>query len=327
MSINTTLWLYFFAVVPALAQTPQLAFPVDCTLGTDCWTVNYVDTDPAVGQYSDFTCGRKTYDDHKGTDFGLRSRYDMERGVDVLAALDGKVLRLRDGEDDTIKTESEYQAIRAENKDCGNGVIIDHGQGLQTFYCHLKQGSIKVAVGDEVAQGQPIAQVGQSGFSEFPHLHFSVIWEGGHVDPYTSHTMADGCGLFKANLWANDLAYEPLSVFDGGFTTTRPDFVVIQRGMPVVSNLPPDGENFVYWAAFYHAREGDQVEMRITMPDGRIFSRREFTITENRKRPSYYYTGRALRGRTLPAGTYEGSITLTREGLPPHTVEHHVVVD
>ena len=123
----------------------------------------------------------------------------MNKGVDVLAARDGKVLRIRDGEDDKPKTAAHYQSIRNQNKDCGNGVIIDHSNGLQTFYWHLKQDSISVSIGDIVKKGDTIAQIGQSGFSEFPHLHFTVIWEGGQIDPFTAQLKDDGCGKFKDN--------------------------------------------------------------------------------------------------------------------------------
>jgi len=54
----------------------------------------------------------------------------------------------------------------------GNYVSISHGYGYYTLYAHLKEGSIKLREGDVVKQGDKLGQVGNSGRSPFPHLHF-----------------------------------------------------------------------------------------------------------------------------------------------------------
>lgn len=56
----------------------------------------------------------------------------------------------------------------------GNSVVIDHGKGEFSIYAHLKPGSLRVRVGDRVVQGQPIGEVGSTGNSTEPHLHFQV---------------------------------------------------------------------------------------------------------------------------------------------------------
>jgi len=58
---------------------------------------------------------------------------------------------------------------------CGNQVVIQHGPEEFSFYAHLKQHSLKVKVGDKVKAGQPIAQVGSTGHSTEPHLHFQLM--------------------------------------------------------------------------------------------------------------------------------------------------------
>jgi len=55
----------------------------------------------------------------------------------------------------------------------GNHVLVQHGDEY-TLYAHLQPGSIKLEVGDAVAQGQAIGAVGSSGSSTEPHLHFHV---------------------------------------------------------------------------------------------------------------------------------------------------------
>lgn len=65
----------------------------------------------------------------------------------------------------------------------GNRVVIQHGD-LYILMGHLQQGSIFVAVGDEVKAGQPLAKVGNSGWTQWPHLHIQAmkatpdLWDG-----------------------------------------------------------------------------------------------------------------------------------------------------
>lgn len=65
----------------------------------------------------------------------------------------------------------------------GNYVKIDHGNGLQTLYAHLQDGSTTVSVGDTVSQGQTIGTMGQTGSATGVHLHFEVYVNGLQVDP------------------------------------------------------------------------------------------------------------------------------------------------
>ena len=63
----------------------------------------------------------------------------------------------------------------------GNSVYVDHGRGFITAYFHLD--TIVVAVGDEVAVGDPLGTVGSTGRVTGPHLHFVVLLNGAMVDP------------------------------------------------------------------------------------------------------------------------------------------------
>lgn len=65
----------------------------------------------------------------------------------------------------------------------GNTVIIDHGDNVWTLYGHIRNGGIKVEKGDKVKRGQKIAEVGSTGNSTGPHLHFEVRINGSPVDP------------------------------------------------------------------------------------------------------------------------------------------------
>jgi len=63
----------------------------------------------------------------------------------------------------------------------GNNTLIDHGNGLSTFYAH--QSSFGVSPGQHVRQGQVIGYVGTTGYSSGPHLHFEVHINGVPYNP------------------------------------------------------------------------------------------------------------------------------------------------
>lgn len=65
---------------------------------------------------------------------------------------------------------------------CGNLIVINHGNGLQTYYMHCN--TMYVRAGQTVTKGQNIAAVGTTGNSTGPHLHFQVMLNGTPVNPH-----------------------------------------------------------------------------------------------------------------------------------------------
>ncbi|MEO7349329.1 MAG: M23 family metallopeptidase [Terrimesophilobacter sp.] len=69
----------------------------------------------------------------------------------------------------------------------GNHVIIDHvinGKHIQSLYAHMQDGTIRVAVGQTVKVGDAVGQVGSTGESTGPHLHFEIHVNGEPIDPF-----------------------------------------------------------------------------------------------------------------------------------------------
>ncbi|WP_058300394.1 murein hydrolase activator EnvC family protein [Gorillibacterium timonense] len=96
---------------------------------------------------------------HKGVDIAA------PRGTKILAADDGVVL------------------IASWVRGYGNCIVIDHGDGVWTWYGHIMEGGIYVSEGDTVKRGQVIAGVGSTGDSTGNHLHFEVRINENPVNP------------------------------------------------------------------------------------------------------------------------------------------------
>jgi murein DD-endopeptidase MepM/ murein hydrolase activator NlpD len=204
-----------------------LEFPLDCVLGQTCYIEDYVDLNPGNG-ITDYRCGLKTREGHKGTDIGLLSVQQMMRGVDVLAATAGKVRAIRDGVPDRPIHDQNRSSVAG--KECGNAVALRHEDGWETRYCHLKNGSIRKRPGDIVQPGDVLGQVGMSGLSNFPHLHLSVSKDGKTVDPFVPET-ATGCSQDVQNgLWRAAPAYSPAGLFAVGFPPTSQALTMLNRG-------------------------------------------------------------------------------------------------
>ncbi len=297
------------AAAPALAQPPTLALPIDCTLGQTCYIEDYVDLAPGPDQH-DFMCGLKTRDDHRGTDIHLMSFDAMQAGVAVLAAAPGRVAALRDGMQDTPVTADTRADI--EGRECGNAVRIDHGEGWQTLYCHMKQGSITVTEGQEVETGTPLGQVGLSGLTNAPHVHLSVLRDGAVVDPFLPGADPGTCGTATGTgLWDTALPYDRAGLFTAGFSTGVPDFDAVKSGAARVTDTAPDAPLVIYGHVFY-AQPGDTLRLTAAGPEGEIFSHTE-TLEAPQAQLFRAYGRRAPPGG-WPPGAYRGYVTLERAG-------------
>jgi len=101
--------------------------------------------------------GGRTYEFHPGMDI------DGERGEEIIAPANG------------IVTKAGWTG------GYGNMVEVDHGNGLSTRYGHMSK--IEVEVGDTITRGQSLGQIGSTGRSTGPHLHYELRLDDRPVNP------------------------------------------------------------------------------------------------------------------------------------------------
>lgn len=302
---------------------PRLGLPLACQLGETCWLLNYPDADPGPAA-RDFTCGARTYDTHDGTDFALRDVAAAQRGVPVLAAADGKVVVVRDGEPDGLWLAGRQDEVKASGKECGNRVAIDHGGGWATDYCHLRQGSVTVKPGDMVRAGQSLGLVGLSGMTAFPHAHLSLLQMDGvrsrgvPADPFTGRPLTEGCGKPLRPVWSVPVPAERVSLYAAGFATAMPRSADLVADAGTPATVPADAPALIVWGAVFGAGTGDRVSIRITGPDGQEVAARP-EILDRDQAWRWVSLGRKRPGAAWPPGTYGGTVSLERAGIPIQT--------
>jgi len=94
------------------------------------------------------------------------------KGIDLLSGIGTEVLATAEG---TVVS------VTRSERDRGNQIRIDHGNGYETYYAHL--GEMFVRNGQKVSKGSVIARVGNSGLSFAPHLHYEISLNKTTVDP------------------------------------------------------------------------------------------------------------------------------------------------
>lgn len=96
----------------------------------------------------------------------------MHHGIDLVIPIGTQV---------RVSADGVVRSVSRSQKEKGNCVEVDHGNGYVTVYSHL--GDIYVNAGQALKQGVIIARVGTSGTSFAPHLHYEVKLNGKYVDP------------------------------------------------------------------------------------------------------------------------------------------------
>ncbi|WP_435334229.1 peptidoglycan DD-metalloendopeptidase family protein [Haloarchaeobius sp. TZWWS8] len=119
---------------------------------------------PATGY-----CSSDWYDSRS---YGYHSAVDItnDTGTPILAARSGTV-----------------SVVGYESGGCGNYIKVDHGAGYTSLYCHLS--SVWVSEGQSVGTGDQIGEMGSTGNSTGPHVHFAIRLNG--ADKYVPGEKGD----------------------------------------------------------------------------------------------------------------------------------------
>ena len=301
----------------------EIQFPVACELGTSCHIQNYVDANPSSNESRDYSCGTRTYDGHNGTDIRLTSMQAQRSGIDVLAAASGRVARARDGIPDVSVRTRGVEEVKGQ--ECGNALAIDHGDGWETQYCHMALKSLRVRPGDRVEGGQPIGQIGLSGLTEYPHLHFTVRRHRQIVDPFAVAAPAGSCGAGES-MWRRadleKLAYRPRSVLNAGFAPAPMTMDVVEEGNGFGAPNP-DWPALIAFVRTIGAKRGDIQRMSIRAPDGTLLAARSVPALDRDKAQILSFVGKKAPASGWARGTYELNYVLENDGrvVLEHTLQ------
>ena len=320
MRLVSTSFLLSLAAYPAAGDIP-LALPIDCDLGETCHIQQTVDHDPTTDA-SDFTCGLLTYDGHKGTDFALPSISAQKSGVNVLAAAPGTVRGVRDGMADILQNGPDAPDVS--DRECGNGVVVSHGDGWETQYCHLANGSLAVKNGDTVAIGTVLGQVGLSGQTQFPHLHLSVRHNGNVVDPFDPDGMITCGAPPDETMWTDTIDFPAGGIIATGFSAGVPDYDDVKEGIAHAETLETT-DALVVWGYVFGGQIGDEISLTIDGPEGEVIDQ---TITLERNQSQLFRaTGRRAPRRGWADGDYAGFVEMSRDGTIIDTSTTSVTLD
>ncbi|MBF0212830.1 MAG: M23 family metallopeptidase [Magnetococcales bacterium] len=294
-------------------SAPSFDLPVSCTLGESCWIQNHVDHDPGPNAI-DYHQGSLTYDGHRGTDFRVKTFREMRAGVPVIAAADGKVKAVRDGMADGPASGTIDKSAIGERLS-GNGVVIDHGQGWESQYGHLRQGSVIVKPGQKVRAGERLGWIGQSGMAQFPHVHFEIRRNGQFVDPFSppDPEKKSASPLWSSQAWEHLKAYRASGELSSGFSDTPPDIAWVAD--PPDLTLDASAKALIFWVNIFGARTDDRENMRLIAPSGTVLAKQSRTYTKNQARSMRFLGKPRPKDRdSWPSGRYTGEYTLEREG-------------
>ncbi len=295
------------------ADGPPFSFPLDCDIDKGCWFLNYPDTDRRIGVAKDFACGDLAYDNDFSVRIALGSVASLRNPPAVAAAAGGKVKQVLDGIEDLVIT-SRAQLAKG-TPECGNAVIIDHENGWETAYCHLRKGSITVKKGERVERSQIIGAAGSSGFATWPQLGFITVKHGLPFDPVSGLTTYEKCGVKRTpllDLGRQFFIYRPAAITGIGFTDTSQTIANILRGDALsYASLRANTKFLVLWMRILNIRKDDRIEVTMTNPSGNVISRK--TVIAKKDEASFALNTAKGKGFfNWPAGVYTGTVTVTR---------------
>ncbi|SFV37743.1 M23 family metallopeptidase [Hyphomicrobium facile] len=299
----------------ASEDRPELSLPLACQPHKTCFIQNYVDIDPGRSA-KDYMCGRATYEKHSGVDFRLLSAAATTPPVAVLASADGTVKAVRDGVADVFFKKAKPQDVAG--RECGNGVILDHGGGWETQYCHMRQGSVRVAKDQAVKRGDQLGDAGFSGMADFAQVHISVRHDGKIIDPFLPDAAEGKCdpNARGPGMWqpaaAAAFPYKNGEMIGAAFAGAPPTVEALEINDRDVVPLTASSPAIILYGRFINLMKGDLVRFVASGPGSEIFDENAAPL-ERDKATYVAFAGKRRLGDAWPAGHYSGRVELIRD--------------
>jgi hypothetical protein len=203
--------------------------------------------------------------------------------------------------------------------------VINHGNGYETQYCHMKAGGLTVQPGEKVEAGDTLGFIGASGMAQFPHLHFQLRRDGTTIDPFTAKPLGEACGASGRSYWSDPSHFEPgadAQLLKAGLASAAVDYdMLVENGGP--SQAQAGEEAVVGWTWFANLRKGDRIAMRLMGPSGLISE----SVSEPLDRNKADYNMYAGKRRTVESGNYEIVTAVIRNGKTLRQYKREFKVD
>jgi murein DD-endopeptidase MepM/ murein hydrolase activator NlpD len=298
-------------VLPKAGTRPSFIWPLRIARGPIAQSaerlVNFVDHDATFpNNLLDYNCGKRTYDtaggyNHRGIDISYwPDNWNMmaARQLEIIAAAPGTIVDKGDGE---------FDQNCAFNSNPWNAVYVQHDDGSIAWYGHMKAGTVtSKPIGARVVAGEFLGNVGSSGSSTGPHLHFEVYDANKSlVDPF-----AGSCNQRNTESW---WANQP------NYATTRVNRVITATAPPVLSTCS-DGKmatpgtlnekadfapgQVAHFVAFIREMpQGGTPVITIRRPDGSVWKTNTFSPAANFVSAGFPWVSYAMPTNE-PAGTW-----------------------
>jgi murein DD-endopeptidase MepM/ murein hydrolase activator NlpD len=274
---------------------------------------NYVDLDTDVDpnpsdtildQYiGDYNCGNRTYDGHNGIDINIWPFWwniMSQQYVYVVAAAPGLVT----GVTDTNGNDQNCSCTGSNNV-----ITILHADGSRSIYFHIKDNSAQVAQNDYVEEGQIIANVGSSGCSSNPHLHFEVRDSNNvRLEPFDgpcNNTTSDSWFQVQKPYWEPQInrimthGSDPLLTGYNG----NSNFCPVGESKNAKNQFNP-GEEVYFGVALHDMQALESATFSVYYPDGSTWGFPDILTQGNFISPRRYYVFSKVLSIFAPPGTY-----------------------
>jgi hypothetical protein len=201
--------------------------------------------------------------------------------------------------------------IPIKDRECGNGVMLEHGDGWKTQYCHMRKGSVAVQKGDHVAAGAKLGEVGFSGDAAFAHVHLQVTKNDKVVDPFLAEEKAS-CSKDGPTLWSKEakaaLAYKEGTLLAVGLADHAIDLLELETGAAI--KTPGAQTPIVAYVWAINLQKGDIIQIAL-IKDGEVLQNNSATL-DRAKAQYLLFAGKKAPQGGWPKGSYKASARVSR---------------